>query len=158
MILQYLSPACAVLSRFTCVQFFATPWTGAHQVPLLMGFSLQEFCSKLPCPPPVDLPSPGIKSRFPASLELWVDSLLLSHQGSLSQAYFSDNIFHFRLGLSQFIFQQYQNTCHPSLHLFLTFGTLLGYCLLSDSSFISSFMCLSSAQLSHLVVSDSVTP
>jgi len=32
-----------------------------------MGFSRQEYCSGLPCPPPGDLPNPGIKPTFPAS-------------------------------------------------------------------------------------------
>ena len=36
------------------------------------GFSRQEYWSGLPCPPPGDLPNPGIKLRFPA---LQVDSL-----------------------------------------------------------------------------------
>ena len=35
-------------------------------------FSRQEYCSGLPCPPPGDLPNPGIKPRSPA---LQVDSL-----------------------------------------------------------------------------------
>ena len=30
---------CAVLSRFSCVQLFETPWTVAHQDPLAMGLS-----------------------------------------------------------------------------------------------------------------------
>ena len=38
-----------------------TPWTLACQAPLSMGFSRQEYWSRLPCPPPGDLPSPGIK-------------------------------------------------------------------------------------------------
>ena len=44
-----------------------------------MGFSRQEYWSGLPCPPPGDLPDPGIKSASP---ELLADSLPLSHQGS----------------------------------------------------------------------------
>ena len=38
------------------VQIFATPWTVAHQAPLLMGFSRQEYrwCG-LPFPSPKDL-------------------------------------------------------------------------------------------------------
>ena len=44
-----------------------------------MGFSRQEYWSGLPCPPPGDLPDPGIKSVSP---ELLADSLPLSHQGS----------------------------------------------------------------------------
>ena len=35
----------------------------AHQTPLSMGFSRQEYWSVLPCPPPGDLPDPGIKPR-----------------------------------------------------------------------------------------------
>ena len=33
----------------------------ACQVPLSMGFSSQEYWSGLPCPPPGDLPHPGIE-------------------------------------------------------------------------------------------------
>ena len=43
----------------------------AHQAPLSMGFSRQEYWSGLPCPPPRDPPDPGIK---PASLALQEDS------------------------------------------------------------------------------------
>ena len=38
-------------------------WTVAHQAPLSMGFSRQEYWSGLPCPPPGDLPNPGIETR-----------------------------------------------------------------------------------------------
>ena len=38
-----------------------TLWTVAHQDPLSMGFSRQESWSGLPCPPPGDLPDPGIE-------------------------------------------------------------------------------------------------
>ena len=37
------------------------PWTIAHQAPLSMGFSRQEYWSGLPFPPPGDLPNPGIE-------------------------------------------------------------------------------------------------
>ena len=43
------------------VQLLATPWTVACQTPLSMGFSRQEHWSGEPCPPPGDLPDPGIK-------------------------------------------------------------------------------------------------
>ena len=66
-------------SHFSRVQLFATPWTAARQVPLSMGFSRQEYLSRLPCRPPGDLPDPGIEPVSPA---LQVDSLPLSHQGS----------------------------------------------------------------------------
>ena len=60
------------------VQLFVTPWVVAHQAPLFMGFSRQECWSRLPCPPPGDLPDLGIE---PTSPELQVDSLLLSPPG-----------------------------------------------------------------------------
>ena len=41
-----------VLSRFSYVQLFVTPWTVAHQALLPVGFSRQEYWSGLPCPPP----------------------------------------------------------------------------------------------------------
>ena len=46
---------------FSCVQLPVTPWAAAHQAPLSMGLSRQEDWSGLPCPPPGDLPNPGIK-------------------------------------------------------------------------------------------------
>ena len=44
---------------------FATLWTVAHQAPLSMKISRQEYWNGLPFPPPGDLPDPGIE---PASL------------------------------------------------------------------------------------------
>ena len=41
------------------VQFFVTLWTIAHQTPLSMGFSWQEYRSRLSFPPPGDLPNQG---------------------------------------------------------------------------------------------------
>ena len=41
------------------------PWTVAHQAPLSMGFSRQEYWSGLPFPSPGDLPDTGIKPRSP---------------------------------------------------------------------------------------------
>ena len=35
----------------------------AHQAPLSMGFSRQECWSRLPCPPPGNLPDPGIEPK-----------------------------------------------------------------------------------------------
>ena len=54
-----------MLNQFSHVQLCATLRTVAHQAPLFMGFSRQEYWSGLPCPPPGNLPDPGIK---PASL------------------------------------------------------------------------------------------
>ena len=62
------------------VWLFATAWTGAHQAPLSMGFSRQEYWSGLPYPSPGDLPNPGIESMSPMSPAMQVDSSPLSHQ------------------------------------------------------------------------------
>ena len=43
-----------------------TPWTVAHQVPLSMGFTRQEYCSGLPFSSPGDLPDSGIETMSPA--------------------------------------------------------------------------------------------
>ena len=53
------------LSHFSCVPLFVTLWTVAHQAPVSTGFSRQEYWSRLPCPPPEDIPCPGLE---PASL------------------------------------------------------------------------------------------
>ena len=46
-----------VLSCFSHVRLFATPWTVTHQAPLSMGFYRQEYWSGLPFPTPGDLPN-----------------------------------------------------------------------------------------------------
>ena len=43
------------------LQSCLTLWTVARQAFLSMGFSRQEYWSGLQCPPPVDLPDPGIE-------------------------------------------------------------------------------------------------
>ena len=50
----------------------ATPWTVAHQAPLSVEFSRQEYWSGLPFASPGDLPDPGIEPGSPA---LQADSL-----------------------------------------------------------------------------------
>ena len=50
------------------------PWTVDLQAPLSRGFSRQEYWSGLPCPPPGDLPDPGIEPRSPVSSASQVDS------------------------------------------------------------------------------------
>ena len=55
-----------VLSYFSHVQLFWPPCTGAHQAPLSMEFSRQQYWNGLLFPSPGDLPYPGPE---PASLE-----------------------------------------------------------------------------------------
>ena len=61
-----------VLSSFSHVQLFTTPWTVTHQAPLSKRLSRQEYWSGLLFPSPGDLPGPGVKPGSPA---LQADSL-----------------------------------------------------------------------------------
>ena len=61
-----------------------TTWTVAHQAPLSIGFSRQEYWSGLPFPSPGDLPNPGIN---PTSPTLQVDSLPLSQYLNFNSIY-----------------------------------------------------------------------
>ena len=47
----------------------------AHQPPLSLGFSRQEYWSGLPSLPPKDLPDPGVEPASPVSTVLWAGSL-----------------------------------------------------------------------------------
>ena len=62
------------------IWLFATPWTVAHQAPLSMEFSRQDYWIGLPFPSPGDLPDSGI---IPGSPALQADSLLTELQGKL---------------------------------------------------------------------------
>ena len=60
---ETLCELCAcVLSCFSCVQLFVTLWIVAHPGSSVL-LSRQDYWSGLPCPPPGDLPDPGIKPR-----------------------------------------------------------------------------------------------
>ena len=63
-----LSLLLLLLSRFSRVQLFATPWTAAYHALPSMGFSRQEYWSGVPSPsPPLTLDFPfseaGQRSR-----------------------------------------------------------------------------------------------
>ena len=60
------------------IQLFGIPWTVAHQAPVSMKFSRQEYWSGSPFPSPGDLPDPGIR---PGSFTLQADSLLSKPPG-----------------------------------------------------------------------------
>ena len=55
-----------MLSCFSCLQLFVMLWTVAHQAPLSMEFSRQEYWGGLPFPSPGDLPNSGIEPECPA--------------------------------------------------------------------------------------------
>ena len=68
---------------------FATLWTVAHQAPLLMEFSRQEYWSGLPFPSLGDLSDTDIEPR---SLELQADSLPSEPQETYLPIYESTKI------------------------------------------------------------------
>ena len=75
----FLTHACVHAVAQLCPTL-CDPWTVAHQVPLYMGFSRQEYWSGLPFSPPRDLPDPGIE---PGSLALQAASFSPELPGKL---------------------------------------------------------------------------
>ena len=58
-----------MLSQFSHVQLFVTPWAIACQAPLSMGYSRQECWSGLPCSPLEDLPDPCLLQLLHCSVQ-----------------------------------------------------------------------------------------
>ena len=71
-----------VLSHFSRVRL-CNPMTVAHEAPLSMEFSRQEYWSELPFSSPGDLPDPGIE---PESAALQADFLPSEPPGKLHPA------------------------------------------------------------------------
>ena len=71
-------------AKFSHVQLCATLWTVALQAPLSVGILQARIWSKLPCPPPGDLPHPGINPTLLCLLYWQVGSLLLAPHGKPS--------------------------------------------------------------------------
>ena len=88
----FSSDVCACSAAKT-VLLFPTPWKADLRAPLSMGFSRQEYWSGLSCPPPGDLPNPGIKPRFLPHCR-WI-LYQLSHQGSPLETICSKGILDF---------------------------------------------------------------
>ena len=78
--LPIVSDISVQFSHSVMSDFCATPWTVAHQTPLSMEFSRQEYRSGVPLPSPGYLSNPGIEPRSPA---LQADSLLSESPGKL---------------------------------------------------------------------------
>ena len=134
-----------VLSRSSCVWVFATPWAIALQAPLSMGFSRQEYWSGLPCPPPGDLPNPGIE---PGSSALQANSLPSEQPGKPM-----DYILHQYLGEN---YSSIQSLSH--VWLFVTPWTAARQ---SSLSITNSWVCSNScpwSQWCHPTISSSVVP
>ena len=92
-----------MLSCFSRVWLCVTPWTVAHQAPLSMGFSRQEYWSRLPFPLPEDLPDPGIEPTSRTSPALAGGSLPLTPPGKprgydeAHKKHLMDKMIHFKL-------------------------------------------------------------
>ena len=70
---------CVCVLSLTHVRLFVTPWTISHQTPLSMGLFRQENRSRLPFPPPGDLPDPEIKPMSLMSPALAGGFFIMSH-------------------------------------------------------------------------------
>ena len=58
------------VKSLSCVRLFMSPWTVAHQAPLSMEFSRQEYWIMLPFLPPEDFPDSRVKPMSLLSLAL----------------------------------------------------------------------------------------
>ena len=107
---QQQERAYCMLSHFIHVQLFALLGTIAHEASLSMGFSRQEYWSGLPCPPPGDLPNPGIEPVSP--YVSCVGRHVLYHKGHLG----SQVVFNFQL-MSHFLKSSCLRKCHDQSHI-----------------------------------------
>ena len=91
--------ACMHARSLSRVWLYETPWTEACQAPLSMGFSREVYWSGLPCPPPGDLPDPGIEPigrqilyQLKSSLYKWGegDSWCFTEVGYTIRVFLSD--------------------------------------------------------------------
>ena len=76
-------PYACMPSHFSHAWLSMTLWTVAHQAPLSMGFSRQEYWSGVPCPPPGDLPDPVSKLCLLCLLNWQEGFLPLAPRGKL---------------------------------------------------------------------------
>ena len=111
-----------LLSHFSRVRPCTTLWTAARQASLSMKFSRQEYWNGLPCPPPEDLPNPGIEPRSPASQ---ADSLLSE---PLGKPIFEASLFNYGFSASEisvFFLQFREAPCSGSIFASTTSEVLI---------------------------------
>ena len=90
--------------------------------PLLMGHPRQDYWSGLLCPPPGDIPDPGIKPATPA---LQADSLLLRQQGGPTLVQSVPHILQDGLGVINISSCMFQNFTPPFLKSYISVVNLL---------------------------------
>ena len=105
---------CVRVRVLSHVRLFATPWSVAHQTPLSMRFSRQEYWSGLPFPILGDLPYPGTELTSPVSPALKDFMALNTH----TEATKSED-FEVRTGFIFFIFIFFRTGFKPCLCHFL---------------------------------------
>ena len=98
-----------ILSHFSCVHLFVTPWTVARQAPLSMGFSRQEYWSGLPVPPPGIFPTQGRNLCLLRLLRWHVGSLPLASPGKSKNIFSVYNSPLVSTGIDSRIARKYQN-------------------------------------------------
>ena len=144
-----------MLSCFSPVRLFVTPWTIVLQVPLSMRFSRQEYWSGLPFSPPGDPPHPGIQPCLLSLLHWQPSSLPLapSWRPLISYRHF----IYFILYLSQLL-RMPSFSYHTLLYSFLLFFSIpnsysdIEYCFLFEKteSFAVGLMSMVGNKLSKI--------
>ena len=76
-----------VVQLLSCDRLFPILQIVACQAPLSVGFPRQEYWSGLPCPPPGDLPKPGIEPDLLCLLHWQVGTLPLVPPGKPNSVY-----------------------------------------------------------------------
>ena len=95
---------CVCAELLSRVQLFATPWIAAHQAPLSMGFSSQEYWSGQPFPTPGDIPDPGIEPGLLHLLHWQADFFTTAPRGKSIQI---DTLFLNRIVCLEFYMNQH---------------------------------------------------
>ena len=110
-----------------------TLWTVAHQAPLSMGFSRQEYRSGLPCSPPGDLPDPGTELTSPAlqvgslpTEPLWKPNVILGKWQNLSFYVYKrkKNIIYLTEDSMLIFLQRFPRVCRQSIKLSARYTSL----------------------------------
>ena len=141
-------PGGSLVASLSHIQLCATPWTIAHQAPLSMGISKQEFWSQLTFPSPGDIPDPGIKPHLLHICLFYVGKLWEIVQFShavMSNSLRPHGLQHDRLPCPSPTPTAYSNSCPSSR-----------WCHPTTSSTVIPFSCLQSFPVSGFFSNESV--
>ena len=137
-------PYACVLSCFSRFRPLATLWTVSLQAALSMGFCWQEYWSALPCPPPGNLPDPGIETVSLKSLALAGSTTYEAHQRLQIHLYSNTLTFPFFYSLNLYLDPYYMVLNFrllPSWSVLPTMATIIfSKCILFPCSKHSVFL------------------